>query len=182
MTKTPVKSMTKVYHYFDRPQRNAWVDYPEPDKPVLQGAALECDINRVVARLKQGLDPGVQLNQGVYRDNTGIPDMKTNLDVIRSHESAFADLPDAIRQKFRSPLEYYEAQQKKALEESARTSVSLDVTGPTDSKLAVKTKRELKPMKRKPMPARVAKKTFKRSTAIHPKNSAPAPKRGGYRL
>ena len=144
MTKTPVKSMTKVYHYFDRPQRNAWVDYPEPDKPVLQGAALECDINRVVARLKQGLDPGVQLNQGVYRDNTGIPDMKTNLDVIRSHESAFADLPDAIRQKFRSPLEYYEAQQKKTLEESARTSVSLDVTGPTDSKLAVKTKKGAK--------------------------------------
>ena len=125
MTKTPVKSMTKVYHYFDRPQRNAWVDYPEPDKPVLQGAALECDINRVVARLKQGLDPGVQLNQGVYRDNTGIPDMKTNLDVIRSHESAFADLPDAIRQKFRSPLEYYEAQQKKRLKKRADQCISL---------------------------------------------------------
>lgn len=143
MTKTPAKSMTKVYHYYDRPQRNAWVDYPEPDKPILQGAALECDINRVVARLKQGLDPGVQINQGVYRDNTGIPDIKTNLDVLRAHDSAFAELPDAVRQKYKTPAEYYEAK-KIALEQRARTSVSLDVTGPTDSKSAVKTKKGAK--------------------------------------
>jgi hypothetical protein len=38
-------------------------------------------------------------------------------------------------------------------------------------------------MKRTPLPPRVAKKSFKRSTAVHPKNSTSlAPKRGGYRL
>jgi len=67
--------------------------------------------------------------------------MKTNLDIIRAHDSAFAELPDAIRQQYRSPMGYYEAQQKIELEQSSRTSVSLDVTGPTDSKTAVKTKK-----------------------------------------
>lgn len=130
----------KMYSYFDRPRRNAWETYPEPDKPVLQGAAAECDINRVVARLKQGLDPGVPFNDGSYSDNTGVVDMKSNLDIIKSHYSRFEELPAAVRQKYRSPVEFYEAQQK-ALDENARTSVSLDVTGPTDSKPAVKTKK-----------------------------------------
>lgn len=135
--------MTKIFSYFDRPCRKAWESYPEPDKPVLQGAARECDINRVVARLKQGLDPGVPFNDGSYSDNTGVVDMKSNLDIIKSHYSRFEELPAAVRQKYRSPVEFYEAQQK-ALEESARTSVDLDVTGPTDSKSAVKTKKGAK--------------------------------------
>lgn len=130
----------KIYNYFDRPRRNAWESYPEPHAPVLQGAALECDINRIVARLKAGLDPGVPFNDGAYSDNTGLLDMKSNLDIIKSHYSRFEELPDAVRKKFRTPAEFYEAQ-KKALEESARTSVDLDVTGPTDSKTAVKTKK-----------------------------------------
>lgn len=146
MTKQPAKSTTngvKIYSYFDRPCRNAWESYPEPYKPVLQGAASECDINRIVARLKAGLDPGVPFNEGAYSDNTGVVDMKTNLDVIRRHQSTYNDLPDELRQRYKSPAEFYEAQ-KKALEESARTSVSLDVTGPTDSKSAVKTKKGAK--------------------------------------
>nr|QJB18795.1 MAG: internal scaffolding protein [Microvirus sp.] len=135
--------MTKIYSYFDRPRRNAWESYPAPDTPVLQGAALECDINRVVVRLKQGLDPGVPLNNGRYSDNTAVIDMKSNLDIIKSHQSDFEELDPAVRQKYRTPLEFYEAQQK-ALVERARTSVSLDVTGPTDSKLAVSTKKGAK--------------------------------------
>lgn len=130
----------KVHHYFDRPCRNAWESYPEPDMAVLQGAVGECDINRVVARLKKGLDPGVPFNDGSYRDNTGVVDMKSNLDIIKSHYSRFEELPDDVRQKFRTPAEFYEAQ-KKALEKSAKTSVSLDVTGPTDSKPAVSQKK-----------------------------------------
>lgn len=133
----------KIFTYFDRPRRNAWLQYPEPDTPVLQGGASECDINNVVARLKKGLDPGVPFNDGSYRDNTGVIDMKSNLDIIKSHYSQFEELPDDVRQKFRTPAEFYEAQ-KKALEKSARTSVSLDVTGPTDSKPAVKTKKGAK--------------------------------------
>lgn len=133
----------KIYTYFDRPRRNAWESYPEPFQPVLQGAASECDINHIVARLKKGLDPGVPFNEGAYRDNTGFVDMKTNLDVIKRHQSTYNDLSDELRQKYKSPAEFYEAQ-KKALEESARTSVSLDVTGPTDSKPAVKTKKGAK--------------------------------------
>ena len=66
--------------------------------------------------------------------------MNSNLDIIKSHYSRFEELPAAVRQTYRSPVEFYEAQQK-ALDESARTSVSLDVTGPTDSKSAVKTKK-----------------------------------------
>lgn len=130
----------KIFTYFDRPCRNAWDSYPEPDVPVLQGAIAECDINNVVARLRKGLDPGVPFNDGAYRDNTGVIDMKSNLDIIKSHYSAYEELPDDVRRKFRTPAEFYEAQ-KKALEKSARTSVSLDVTGPTDSKPAVKTKK-----------------------------------------
>lgn len=133
----------KMYTRYNLPPRNPWLEYPEPYKPVLQGGLLECDINRVVARLKQGLDPGVPLNSGSYRDNTGVVDMKSNLDIIRSHHSAFADLPDEVRQQYRSPAEFYEAK-KKALEESARTSVDLDVSGPTDSKPAVSQKKGAK--------------------------------------
>jgi hypothetical protein len=103
----------KMYTRYNLPPRNPWLEYPEPYKPVLQGGLLECDINRVVARLKQGLDPGVPLNSGSYRDNTGVVDMKSNLDIIRSHHSAFADLPDEVRQQYRSPAEFYEAKKKR---------------------------------------------------------------------
>lgn len=130
----------RMYTYFDRPQRKAWAEYPEPSKPVLQGASAECDINNVVARLKKGLDPGVPFKDGAYSDNTAHVDMKTNLDIIRKHDSVFEGLPDYLRKKFRNAAEYYEAI-KNELAESSGTSVPLDVTGPTDSDHAVKQKK-----------------------------------------
>lgn len=98
----------------------------------VQSAALECDINNVVKRLLAGQDPGVPLNNGSYRDNTGHVDLKTNLDTIRRHQSAFNELPDEVRSKFRNPSEYYDAQHQ-ALLQQAGTSNPLDVSGPTDS-------------------------------------------------
>lgn len=98
----------------------------------VQAAALECDINNVVRRLMAGHDPGVPINQGSYRDNTGHVDLKTNLDVLRRHQSAFNELPDEVRAKYKTPSEYYDAQHQ-ALLQQAGTSNPLDVSGPTDS-------------------------------------------------
>lgn len=146
MTKKPEKSMTDnfvIYSRYDKHPRKAWVQYPEPAKPVLQGGAPECDINNIVRRLRQGLDPGVPINGGSYRDNSEVVDMKSNLDIIRAHESRFNELPEHLQEKFRTPLGYYNAELQ-ALAESQRTSNPLDVTGPTDSKSPVSTKKGAK--------------------------------------
>ena len=131
-------------------------------------------------RLKEGLDPGVRVHSGSYVDSTKFVDQKTNLDILRRHQSNWEALPDNIKARYKTPSEFYEAQQK-ALEESARTSNSLDVTGPTDSKPDVSSKKGESLEAQNAAPSQ-ARKVFKKATGVHPKNSAPAPKRGGYRL
>jgi len=135
---------TVIYTRYDRSPRQVWESFPEPYQHTINGAAPECDINNVVARLRQGLDPGVTLRSGQYRDNTAIVDMKTNLDIIRSHESVFNALPQHMQERYKTPFGYYSALaelEKNRLEQQAGTSVSLDVTGPTDSKLDVSSKK-----------------------------------------
>lgn len=124
--------MTKVYSYFDRPDRSLLSRHEPGESATVQAAALECDINNVVRRLLEGRDPGVPVNHGAYSDVSGVPEMKSNLDIIRRHESNYAELPPDVRQKYKTPLEYYNAQQQTLLKE-LQDQTSLDVSGPTDS-------------------------------------------------
>lgn len=128
-----------VYDRFNRPY-NGPKPTPDGDVATVQAAASECDINVIVKRLKEGLDPGVRVHSGSYVDSTQFVDQKTNLDILRRHQSNWEALPDNVKARYRTPGEFYEAQQK-ALEESARTSNPLDVTGPTDSKPDVSSKK-----------------------------------------
>jgi len=128
-----------VYDRFNRPY-NGPPPTPAGDVATVQAAASECDINVIVRRLKEGLDPGVRVHSGSYVDSTKFVDQKTNLDILRRHQSVWESQSDAIKARYKTPAEFYEAQQK-ALEESARTSNSLDVTGPTDSKPDVSSKK-----------------------------------------
>lgn len=130
----------KIYHrYSPRPR---YAPHEMGDIKTVQSAIAECDINNVARRLLSGMDPGVPVKTGVFRDNTSITDMKSNLDIIRSHESAFNDLPPGVRARYSSVSEFYDAQYK-ALEKSAGNSNSLDVTVPTDSE-AVRTQKGVK--------------------------------------
>lgn len=127
------KSMPRVYNVWEAPNTPPPESYPEPYYPTVLAAAQECDINNIVVKLLHGHDPGVRLNDGSYRDNSAIPEMKANLDIIMKHNSAFAELPSELQREYRTPARYYEALQKE-IEHNLGTSHSLDVSGPTDSK------------------------------------------------
>lgn len=132
--------MTKVYHRYSLPDRSTLSRHEPGETATVQAAAAECDINNIVRRLLEGRDAGVPVNHGGYSDVSGHVDMKTNLDIIRRHQSSYNELSPEIRERYKTPLEYYNAQQQ-ALEKEAGTRDSLDVSGPTDSEHAVSSKK-----------------------------------------
>lgn len=132
--------MTKVYHRYA--PHNFCPRHVPGETATVQAAQHECDINAIVTRMLAGNAPGVLLKEGTYSDNTTHTDMKTNLDVIRRHQSSYNELPEDIRMRYKTPLEYYNAQQQ-ALEQEASDQHPLDVSGPTDSKPVSSKRKEL---------------------------------------
>lgn len=136
---------------------------PDPgETSAVQAARDETDINTIVERLSRGQDPGVQQHHGSYSDNTGHVDMKSNLDIIRSHYSRYNELPDQIREIYKTPLEYYNAEQQ-ALEKSLETRDPLDVSGLTDSKAGSSTKNEGEQREEKTSHKQVGQKNVQKS-------------------
>lgn len=121
----------RVYTRYSPPPRHA--PHPPGESRTVQTAIAECDVNNIMRRLMSGMDPGVPIKTGFYRDETQIRDMKSNLDIIRSHESAFNQLPEGVKAQYGSVSRYYDAMIQD-LESEQGNSESLDVTVPTDSK------------------------------------------------
>lgn len=141
--------MTEVFNRFQAPR-----NHPRHicgESKAVGAAKNECDINRIVERMLAGNSPGVPIKEGRFMDATLVVDMKDNLDVITRHQSAYNELPEHIRATYKTPLEYYGAQQK-AFAKTLRTSDSLDVSGPTDSNAVSQT-----PLRKEPSEAKTIK-------------------------
>ena len=97
---------------------------------VVASAAADHDLNIIVKRMKQGLDPGVPINESRYGLSI-TPEMKEDsLRRVKDARSQFESLSPEERGDTKSFAEYLETK----LTRQGGTVDSLDVTVPTDSK------------------------------------------------
>lgn len=66
----------------------------------------QANINAIVKRFDKGLPLPTSARQGIYRDQSEIPDFQTAMETITSAQLMFNELPAAVRKKFaNSPTE-----------------------------------------------------------------------------
>jgi phage internal scaffolding protein len=81
------------------------------DKPSLtkQSFKDECDINRIIARVRNGGNININTRAGRYMDVSNVPDYATALAIVKNADDMFAALPAGVRKKFENdPLEMVE--------------------------------------------------------------------------
>lgn len=89
-----------------------------------QSRAAECDIRNILRTYKKlGRDPETEFpgwGPNMFQDTTGVVDYHTALSAVRKAESAFADLPSEIRDRFKNdPGIFFDWAEDPANEEEA---------------------------------------------------------------
>ena len=108
------------------------------DSMVVASAAADHDLNTIVKRMKQGLDPGVPIKESRYGLSI-TPEMKEDsLRRVKDARSQFESLSPEERGDTKSFAEYLETK----LTREGGTGDSLDVTVPTDSKSVSSTQKK----------------------------------------
>lgn len=65
-----------------------------------QASKDEVDINQVLAKYANGGVLNVNVKEPIYADVSQLPDYRTALETVRDAESAFAELPSYVRDRF----------------------------------------------------------------------------------
>lgn len=103
----------------------------------IQSAAAENDLNEIVKRMKQGLDPGVPIRESRYGVSITPEQREASMQTIAEAKSRFEELTPEQRGESRSFAEYLETK----LTREGGPLQPLDVNGPTDSKPVSSTKK-----------------------------------------
>lgn len=111
----------------------------EPGKSlVIESAAADHDLNNIVKRLKQGLDPGVAIRESRYGLSITSEMKEDSIMRVKDAQSQFEALSPEVRGDTKSFAEYLESK----LTREGGTVDSLDVTVPTDSKSVSSTQKK----------------------------------------
>lgn len=105
---------------------------------VVVSAAADHDLNRIVQRLKQGLDPGVPVSDSRYGMSITSEMKEDSLRRVTDAKSQFEALSPKERGDTKSFAEYLETK----LTREGGTVDPLDVTVPTDSKSVSSTQKK----------------------------------------
>lgn len=104
----------------------------------IQSAAEENDLNRIVSRMKQGLDPGVPIREMRYGLSVTPEQRESSMQTVAGAKSQFEELPIEEKGDTKSFAEYLESK----LTRKGGPLDPLDVNGPTDSKPVSSTKKK----------------------------------------
>lgn len=104
----------------------------------IQSAAPENDLNEIVRRMKQGLDPGVPMRDARYGVSVSAEQREASLQTVADAKSKFEELTPEERGETKSFAEYL---QSKLTREGGPLD-SLDVNGPTDSNVSSTNKKK----------------------------------------
>jgi len=108
----------------------------------VQSAASENDLNQIVKRMKQGLDPGVGISEARYGLSITSQMKEDSMQRVAEAKSQFEALSPEERGDTKSFAEYLESKLKSKLTQEGGTVDSLDVTVPTDSKSVSSTQKK----------------------------------------
>jgi len=111
---------------------------PKGDSLVIQSAADDNDLNVIVKRMKQGLDPGVPIRDARYGLSVSPEQREASMATVAEARNKFEELSPEERGTTKSFAEYLE---NKLTREGGPLN-PLDVNGPTDSNVSSTTKKK----------------------------------------
>lgn len=130
----------------------------------IQSAAMENDLNEIVKRMKQGLDPGVPIREARYGLSVTADQRESSMRTVADAKNRFEELDPEDKGETKSFAEYLE---KKLTREGGPFN-PLDVNGPTDSKSVSSTKKKGTPSEKKTADKQGSKKDIQEGDGNEP--------------